>query len=174
LLILLAGSATKKAEEFLHQDKEYIATLKLGDNSTTDDIEGEISHISDEVPSRESVNEVIQGFLGEIRQRPPIYSAIKINGRRAYKLARKGVEVEMPERTVKIHEIEVLDYKYPELTIRTSVSSGTYIRSLAKDVGKELKTGAYLTALRRTKSGKFSLNDVDEKYQKVLERLVYL
>ena len=97
------------------------------------------------------VTEVLARFTGEVTQRPPIFSAIKINGQRAYKLARDGKEVEIPERTVTIHSLELIDYSYPSVTIRTHVSSGTYIRSLAVDIGAALGTGAYCRELRRTR-----------------------
>ncbi|MBQ3294087.1 tRNA pseudouridine(55) synthase, partial [Candidatus Saccharibacteria bacterium] len=100
-----------------------------------------------------------QSFVGEIEQRVPAFSAVKINGKRAYDLARKGVEVEMPMRKVKIYEIEILEYAWPVLKIRTKVSSGTYIRTLGEDIGEKLGTGAYLTNLRRTKIDKYSVED---------------
>ena len=101
----------------------------------------------------------LKNFIGKIKQTPPRYSAIKINGQRAYKLARKGQKFEIPSRQVEIYSIEILEYNYPELKIKTHVSSGTYIRALAEDIGKKLGTGAYLTALRRTKIGKYSIKD---------------
>ena len=105
------------------------------------------------------IGKICQSFVGEIEQTPPAFSAIKINGQRAYKLARKGEEVKIPARKVTIYSIEILSYKYPELKIRTHVSSGTYIRSLAEDIGKALGTGAYLTALRRTEIDKYKVED---------------
>ena len=138
-------------------DKTYEATIILGQTSTTGDPEGEMTPYLPEdtkapitPPSRQQLDTVLQHFIGEIRQRPPIFSAIKINGQRAYKLARDGKEVELPERTITIHSLEVLEYQYPRLVIRTWVSSGTYIRSLAVDIGTQLGTGAYCAALRRT------------------------
>ena len=138
-------------------DKTYEATIILGQTSTTGDPEGEITpYVPEDAempttpPSRQQLDKVLQHFIGEIRQRPPIFSAIKINGQRAYKLARDGKEVELPERTITIHSLEVLEYQYPRLVIRTRVSSGTYIRSLAVDIGRQLGTGAYCAALRRT------------------------
>ena len=159
LMIILAGKATKKSDEFLKKDKEYEATVYLGKTSTTGDIEGEITNVSDKVPTLDEVKEACGKFIGEINQTVPIFSAVKINGERAYKLARKGKEVEMPTRKVTIFSIEILDYTYPELKIRTHVSSGTYIRTLGEDIGKELKTGAYLTALRRTKIADYDIKD---------------
>ncbi len=159
LLIILAGRATKKSDEFLKKDKEYEATVYLGKTSTTGDIEGEITDVSDKIPTLEEVEKVCEKLTGEIEQTVPIFSAVKINGERAYKLARKGKEVEMPTRKVTIFSLEILDYTYPELKIRTHVSSGTYIRTLGEDIGKLLGTGAYLTALRRTKIADYSVAD---------------
>lgn len=159
LLIILAGKATKKSDEFLKKDKEYEATVYLGKTSTTGDIEGEISEVSDKVPTLDEVKKACEKFVGEIEQTVPIFSAVKINGERAYKLARKGKEIEMPTRKVTIFSLEILDYKYPELKIRTHVSSGTYIRTLGEDIGKTLGTGAYLTALRRTKIADYDVKD---------------
>ena len=149
LLIILLGDATKKAGEFLKLDKVYEATFRLGQTSTTGDPEGEITDVSDKVPTREEVEAVLRQFVGEITQIPPAYSAIKINGQRAYKLAREGKEVEVPERIVRVHSIELIDYTYPNLKIRTHVGSGTYIRTLGEDIGVQLGTGAYCSQLRR-------------------------
>ena len=159
LLIILAGKATKKSNEFLKKDKEYEATVFLGKNSTTGDIEGEIVDVSDKIPTEEEVRKACEKFVGEIEQTVPVFSAVKINGERAYKLARKGKEIEMPTRKVEIYSLDVLSYNYPELKIRTHVSSGTYIRTLGEDIGKTLETGAYLTALRRTKIADFDVKD---------------
>lgn len=151
LLILVTGKMTRKAMEYTKLDKVYEAEIVLGQESTTGDPEGEITNVSADVPSQEMVMEVLARFTGEVTQRPPIFSAIKINGQRAYKLARDGKEVEIPERTVTIHSLELIDYSYPSVTIRTHVSSGTYIRSLAVDIGAALGTGAYCRELRRTR-----------------------
>lgn len=208
LLILLSGKMTKKSNDFLKLDKEYIATLKLGFTSTTGDPEGEITEVisakhgetfpqeklSDspdfynisplENPVSEAnikdfseaehvvkmtpreyyprfaeITSVISHFVGTITQTPPKFSAIKINGQRAYKLARKNQDFKIPSRQVKIYSIDILQYHYPELTIKVHCSSGTYIRTLAEDIGKALNTGAYLTALRRTKIGKYDIKD---------------
>lgn len=159
LLIILAGRATKKSDEFLKKDKEYEATVFLGKTSSTGDVEGENTDVSDKVPTDDEVKKACEKFVGEIEQTVPIFSAVKINGERAYKLARKGKVVEMPTRKVTIYSIEIIDYKYPELKIRTHVSSGTYIRTLGEDIGKALGTGAYLTALRRTKIADYDVKD---------------
>ena len=153
LLVILLGDATKKAGEFLKLDKVYEATFRLGQTSTTGDPEGELTDVSDKVPTREEVEAALQQFIGEITQTPPAYSAIKINGQRAYKLAREGKEVEVPERMVRIYSIELTDYKYPNLKIRAHVGSGTYIRTLGEDIGVQLGTGAYCSELRRIRIG---------------------
>ena len=163
LLIILVGKATKRSNEFLKLDKEYIAEIRLGETSTTGDPEGEITKTfkggAEEIPSREKVEEVLEGFKGEILQRVPTYSAVKIHGERAYKLARKGKDFETPERKVRIYEIEVLEYEFPRLKIRAKVSSGTYIRTLGEDIGSKLGVGAYLTGLRRTRIDKYKIED---------------
>jgi len=157
LLVILLGDATKKATEFLKLDKVYEATIRLGQTSTTGDPEGEITDVSTRQPSQVEVEEALNKFVGEITQTPPIFSAIKVNGQRAYKLAHKGEEVEIPPRQVTIYSIELLDYAYPELNIRTHVSSGTYIRTLAEDIGVKLGVGAYCSNLRRTAINSFTL-----------------
>jgi tRNA pseudouridine55 synthase len=160
LMIILAGKATKRSNEFLKKDKVYEATVMLGKTSTTGDPEGEITENAVEsIPSREDVERAVQKFTGKIMQKVPAFSAVKINGERAYKLARKGQEVATPTREVEIYETKILDYNYPELKIRTHVSSGTYIRTLGEDIGTELGTGAYLTALRRTRTGDYDVKD---------------
>lgn len=159
LLILLSGKNTKRSNEFLKLDKEYEATVRLGAKSTTGDPKGEISVF--DVPESDfgEIKKVVQSFRGKIKQRVPNFSAVKINGQRAYKLAREGKEVEMPVREVEIFEIAILDYKWPELKIRCHVSSGTYIRTLGEDIGEKLGVSGYLIALRRTKVGKYKISD---------------
>ena len=164
LLILLTGKETKRSNEFLKLDKWYEATICLGKTSTTGDPEGEISETVTEIsssnpPDASNIQSVVAGFQGEIEQRVPQYSAVKINGQRAYKLAREGKQVEMPVRKVQIYSIEILDYKWPELKIRCHVSSGTYIRTLGEDIGAKLGVGGYLTELRRIKVGEYDIKD---------------
>lgn len=165
LLVILLGDATKKAGEFLKLDKVYEAEIYLGKTSTTGDPEGELTTAPQDLVaqgqslSKTEVEGVLRQFTGEIRQRPPIFSAIKINGQRAYKLARDGKEVEIPERTVTIHSLELLEYNYPLLKIRTHVGSGTYIRSLAVEIGEALGTGAYCHSLRRTAIDKWTISE---------------
>lgn len=158
LMILVIGKECKNAGHYTKLDKVYEATIRLGQTSTTGDPEGDITDISDKVPSLDDIHKVLESFRGDITQRPPIYSAIKIDGQRAYKLARDGQEVEIPLRQVTVHSLEVVDYTYPELKIRTHVSSGTYIRSLAEDIGKALGTGAYCTELRRTSISEWTID----------------
>ena len=159
LLILLAGKATKQAPTLTKLDKVYEATIRLGATSTTGDPEGEIT-LGNAQPdiSRAQVERVLGQFVGEIEQTPPAFSAIKINGQRAYKLARAGKTVELPLRKVTIYSLEILDYASPYLTIRTHVSSGTYIRTLAEDIGRALGCGAYTAALRRTKIADYDID----------------
>lgn len=159
LMILVYGKATKDAMTYTKLDKVYEATFVLGQVSSTGDPEGEITNVSTDVPTPEVLAAALDQFRGEIQQRPPIFSAIKINGQRAYKLARDGKEVEIPLRTVTIHSLELLEYIYPEVRIRTHVSSGTYIRSLASDIGEALGTGAYCTQLRRTAISDWQIED---------------
>ncbi len=160
LLILLANKATKLSNQFLKLDKWYEATICLGKTSTTGDPEGEITDQYVEViPTFEEVKTVVSKFVGKITQTVPVFSAVKINGQRAYQLARRGEEVSMPTRQIEIYAIEILSYNYPELVIRAHVSSGTYIRTLGEDIGKALGVGAYLTALRRTQVGNYQIEN---------------
>jgi tRNA pseudouridine55 synthase len=150
LMILVIGKECKNAGMYSKLDKVYEATFRLGQTSSTGDPEGDVVDVSERQPTRDEVEQSLAQFRGEITQTPPIFSAIKINGQRAYKLARGGQEVEIPTRQVQIHSLELVDYTYPHLTILTHVSSGTYIRSLAVDIGAVLGTGAYCVQLRRT------------------------
>jgi tRNA pseudouridine55 synthase len=162
LMILVIGKECKNAGHYTKLDKVYEATFRLGKASTTGDPEGEITAVSDLQPSLDQVKLVLEQFTGEISQRPPIFSAIKINGQRAYKLARNGEEVEIPLRTVNVYSLELIKYSYPNLTIRTHVSSGTYIRSLGVDIGDVLKTGAYCTDLRRLSISKWHVDEAQK------------
>lgn len=160
LLILLAGKATKKAPELTKKDKVYEATIRLGETSTTGDPEGEIVKTDAKLPTKDEIEKALRQFTGKIEQRPPAFSAIKINGQRAYKLARAGKDFEIPTRTIEIYELELVDYNEPELKIRTHVSSGTYIRTLAEDIGKALGCGAYCSELRRTKIADYDIAEL--------------
>ena len=157
LLVLLVGKEyTKRAGELSKLDKTYEVTMILGKTSTTGDPEGEIIAVSDVIPTLDQLTEAVGKFRGEIEQVPPAYSAIKVNGQRAYKLAREGKEVVIEPRKVTINSLDILAYNYPEVKLVANVSSGTYIRTLAEDIGKVLGTGAYTSALRRTEVGSFS------------------
>jgi len=159
LMILVIGKECKNAGAYSKLDKVYEATIRLGETSTTGDPEGVKSKVESREYKEEEIRAALERFTGEIEQTPPIFSAIKINGQRAYKLARKGEEVEIPVRKVTIHALELIDYSYPELTVRTHVSSGTYIRSLAVDIGTALGTGAYCSQLRRLKVADYDVAD---------------
>lgn len=160
LLVLVIGKEyTRRAGEFSKQDKIYEVELKLGEVSTTADAEGELTTVSAAIPTEIAVKEALDAFQGEIMQTPPIYSAMKVNGQRAYKLARAGKEVELEARPVTIHANTFTSYNYPTVSFTSHVSSGTYIRSLVEDIGKQLETGAYMTELRRTSIGDFNIAD---------------
>ncbi len=159
LIILVLGSYTKRAGEFSKMDKTYEVEISLGATSATGDKEGPITPKNKKVPPDNDVRAVLSTFEGEIKQTPHIHSAIKIGGQRAYKLARAGKKVKIEPRTIIIHSIKSIRYKYPKLSFETEVSSGTYIRSLAGDIGQRLGTGAYVSALRRTKVGQYDIKD---------------
>lgn len=159
LMIIVTGKECRNAMSYSKLDKEYEAVIRLGQTSSTGDPEGELTNVSDDIPTEEAIEAALDRFRGEITQTPPAFSAIKINGRRAYDLARKGEVVEMPQRQVTVHTLELLDYTYPDVRIRTHVSSGTYIRSLAEDIGTTLGTGAYCAELRRTIVGEWKIED---------------
>jgi tRNA pseudouridine55 synthase len=171
LLIIVVGSYCKRASEFSKFDKVYEVTMKLGETSTTGDNEGERSAISSSVPTKEALEAVLEHYTGDIMQTPPIYSAIKVNGQRAYKLAREGKEVKLEPRPVTIYTITDVEYTYPEVKLTTKVSSGTYIRSLVEDIGEKLGTGAYMSALRRTGVGNFKLADAQTMTSLQVENL---
>lgn len=163
LLIVLVGKEfTKRQDEFMKQDKEYEATLKLGKESTTGDPEGEIREAESAKGLSLGKDEVVlslQKFIGDIEQTPPVHSAIKINGERAYKKARRGEEFEIPKRKVTIYGLDLMEYKYPLVKFRVKCSSGTYIRTLGVDIADKLGTKGYLTELRRTKIGEYDIKD---------------
>jgi len=166
ILVLCTGKSTSKIETLQAEEKEYVATLKLGattpsyDLESTEDRQFETSHISKDI-----LVEVLKKFIGTIEQVPPDFSAIKIDGKRAYEYARKGISIEIKPKILEIKEIEVLSYSLPEVKLRIVCGKGTYIRALARDIGEALQSGAYLTGLRRTRVGNFSLEqaiDLDE------------
>ena len=153
LLIVATGNKCKLINQFVKSDKTYEATIRLGTTSTTGDPEGELHSVSSHQPAQHEVLQACQQFTGIITQTPPIYSAIKIAGQRAYNLARSGTEFTMPSRQITIYSLDILKYEYPDVQIVTTVSSGTYIRTLAEDIGRALQTGAYCIQLRRTAIG---------------------
>ncbi len=164
VLPVFIGSATRMAEYHLHDSKAYRAVARFGATSTTDDLEGELTPTGAYPPSREDVEAALGAFVGRIVQRPPAYSAVKVSGRRAYELARRGERPELRDREVEIHEIRIADWDAtspdaPCATLEVQCSAGTYVRALARDLGDRLGCGAYLAALTRTASGPFRLED---------------
>ncbi len=160
VMILCTGKATKRIEEFQYHTKEYVATLMLGATTPSFDLEHEIdATYPTEHITRELVEETLKHFVGTIEQVPPSFSACKVNGKRAYDLARKGRDVELKPKTLVIDEIELIRCDLPEITIRVVCSKGTYIRALARDIGEALHSGAHLTALERTRVGDVRLSD---------------
>ncbi len=157
LMIVLVGSYCKQASEFSKLNKSYDVEMKFGVSSTTGDEEGEKTYQACQQFSLEQVKKTLKAFLGESMQTPPIYSAIKINGQKAYNLARKGQKVELEPRKVTIYDIKLKDYSFPVLRFSVNVSSGTYIRSLVEDIARELGTLGYLTSLRRTVVGEYNI-----------------
>lgn len=160
VMILCTGKATKQIEDFQYQTKEYIASLCLGATTSSFDLEKEIdaTYPTDHI-TQELVEETLKHFVGTIEQIPPAFSACKVDGKRAYDLARKGKEVVLKAKTLVIDEIELLDYIMPEIKIRVVCSKGTYIRALARDIGEALQSGAHLTGLQRTRVGEVRLTD---------------
>lgn len=157
LMLMLFGRATKQAAQLVGLDKLYQAEITLGKTSSTGDREGELTMASSYKPLRAEIEAAIQSQTGSITQVPSQYSAIKVGGVRAYKLARAGKTIQMPARHVTVHSIELQSYTYPRLCLMANVSSGTYIRSLAQDVGVHVTTGAYLSQLRRLEIGPYNV-----------------
>lgn len=161
VLILCTGKATKRIEEFQGQTKEYTATLQLGATTASYDMEHEVNaSFPTERITRELINDTLPQFIGDIEQIPPTYSAVKVNGDRAYELRRAGEEVKLKPKHIHIDEIEVVDFDVEkmQLSLRVVCGKGTYIRALARDLGRALNSGAYLTALRRTRVGDFTID----------------
>jgi len=160
LVIVCTGKGTKRIDEYMGQVKEYICTVRLGATTPSFDLETEedekypFEHIT-----RELIDEKLKEFIGEIDQIPPLFSALRVDGERAYKKARKGEDFEMKSRKIVVHEIEVLNFDNPSLELRIVCGKGTYIRSMARDIGEALGSGGYLTALRRTSIGDFKVGD---------------
>lgn len=163
VMVLCTGKATKRIEELQYGIKEYIATLQLGATTPSFDLEHPIDQTyPTEHITRELIDETIKRFVGEIWQVPPAYSAVKIDGKRAFDYARKGQEIEIKPKLLVIDEIEILKFEDMQLTIRVVCSKGTYIRALARDIGEALNSGAHLTALQRTQVGEIRLEDCME------------
>lgn len=159
VLVVLLGPAVRLSEYVSASDKRYQATIELGGSTETYDAEGEVSQKSDEPVdvTEEEFSELLKGYIGEIEQVPPPFSAVKVKGKKAYEKARAGEEVELEPRMINVFSLEVLEWELPEVVIDVYCSSGTYVRSLAHDLGEALGVGAHLVGLRRTKSGQFTL-----------------
>lgn len=160
VMLVCTGRATKRIEELQAHTKEYVATLRLGATTPSYDLEHPIdaTYPTDHI-TRERVEEVLRGFVGNIQQVPPAFSACMVDGHRAYALARKGREVELQAKPVRIDELELLSCDLPDIRIRVVCSKGTYIRALARDIGQALESGAHLTALERTRVGSVRVED---------------
>ena len=171
LVVVCTGKWTKRIEEFMAQDKEYVADIHFGEVTSSFDLETmpegcyPVGHITEVF-----LEQVLDGFRGVIQQVPPVYSAIRVDGDRAYKKARKGGELEMPTREVVVEELDVLKFAMPDIQLRIACSKGTYIRSLANDIGRACGSGAYLSGLRRLRSGCFNVADAN----KMDELIVFL
>ena len=174
LMIICTGRATKKIDEFRDLNKEYIATFHIGKTTPSFDLETETDNkYPTEHITEDMVKDVLNGFLGEQKQLPPMYSAKQIDGKRAYEFARKGIQKDLIPVTVFFHEIELLSFDMPEVKIRLVCSKGTYIRSFARDFGIALKSGSYLSALERTAIGPYNVNNAFdlEKFQVYVEQM---
>ena len=160
VLVILVGPAVRLSEYVSASDKRYQAIIRMGGKTDTFDADGKMTQTNQPVNVTETqFEETLKTFIGEIEQTPPPYSAVKVQGRKAYEMARKGEEVDLEPRKITVHHLEVLEWAPPEVVIDVHCSSGTYVRSLANDLGEKLGCGAYLVGLRRTKSGRFSLRD---------------
>lgn len=173
VLIICTGRSTKDIERLQNGTKEYIATIRMGATTPSFDMETEIdAHYPWEHITEDMVREILPKFTGHIMQIPPVYSAVKVDGKRAYKYARKGKDVELKAKALIIEELELLQSTLPDLQLRIVCSKGTYIRALTRDIGEALGSGAYLTALCRTRVGDIELKDclsVDEAVKKISE-----
>lgn len=160
VLVILVGPAVRLSEYVSASDKRYQAIIRLGSTTDTFDADGRFTRQNQPINVTEGqFEEVLKTFVGEIEQTPPPYSAVKVQGRKAYELARQGEQVDLAPRKITVHHLEVLEWAPPEVVVDVHCSSGTYVRSLANDLGEKLGTGAYLVGLRRTKSGRFTLRD---------------
>ena len=160
VLLLCTGKATKRIEELQKHTKEYEAEITLGATTPSYDMEHPVdATFPYEHITREMVEDTLKQFIGDIAQRPPLFSACKVDGKRAYDLARKGSDMQLEPKQIRIDNIELLEYDLPKIRIRVTCGKGTYIRSLARDIGEALESGAYLSELTRTRVGEFKLTD---------------
>jgi len=160
LLILCTGKLTKQISNYQNLEKEYTGNMIIGKKRPSHDLETDVVETNDiSSITEQQVKDIISNYRGEIEQIPPMHSAIKINGKRLYLKARKGIEVPVKPRTIQIKEFQITEIDFPLIHFKVVCSKGTYIRSLVRDVGKDLKVGAYLNSLKRTRIGDFSLND---------------
>ncbi|OGV92917.1 tRNA pseudouridine(55) synthase TruB [Microgenomates group bacterium RIFCSPLOWO2_01_FULL_47_10] len=178
LVIAIGKESTTQISSLMLTEKEYVAEITLGANSTTDDSEGEKTQLSNyPIPQLTIIKQILTSFLGEIQQIPPLYSAIKVGGKRAYKSARKGQQVMLSPRSVIIKRISLISYSWPKLRIKVTCEKGVYIRSLARDIGKKLGTGGYISALDRTRVGNYtykssiSMADLEVKLPEIMKKL---
>ncbi|MDO8558490.1 MAG: tRNA pseudouridine(55) synthase TruB [bacterium] len=167
LLVLVGREMTRRQKEFMQFPKTYVATLKFGATSDTDDLTGRITELritNDELNSQSGIRNsvianVLNSFVGDIEQVPPAYSAVKLSGKKAYEIARKGGAPALKPKTVHIESIRIIRYEWPELEIEVVCGSGTYIRALARDIGEELHCGAYVEKLARTRIGPYTIEE---------------
>jgi tRNA pseudouridine55 synthase len=173
VLVVCVGGATRLIEFVQRMPKSYSGTFLLGRKSPTEDVEGEMVELPNApVPTLEQIAAAIPRFLGRIEQRPPVFSALKVKGRPAYKLARQGKQVELAARPIEIHRITVKSYHYPELTLEIDCGSGTYVRSLGRDLAESLGTAAVMSALVRTRIGDFSIENALNPYDLSSDNLI--
>lgn len=159
LVVAIGREFTKQLDELVQKEKEYVAKIKFGFTSTTDDEEGDKEEIKvTKQPTQDDIIKAVNKFIGDIKQMPPVYSSVKVGGRPAHRRVRKGEQVKLGERQVFIKSIEILGYDWPYLEVRVICGPGVYIRSLARDIGSELKVGGYLTSLVRTRVGEFTID----------------
>ena len=173
LLILCTGKMTKQIEQFMGQEKEYVGTISLGATTPSYDLETEINqYFPTEHIDKELLENTLSKFTGTIDQKPPVFSALKKGGKRLYEFAREGLNIDVPSRKVVIRNFEITQIKFPEIDFKVNCSKGTYIRSLVYDYGKSINSGAYLSALRRTKIGEFSIENAIqmEDFENLLEK----
>lgn len=174
LMIICTGKATKKIDAFRDLDKEYVATIHLGETTPSYDLETEINgEFSTDHINEELVMTALEGFIGEYQQIPPVHSAKMINGKRAYEFARKGVQKELNPVTVHFRELELLSFRLPDIEVRLLCSKGTYVRSFAMDLGKALGSGAFLSLLKRTAIGPYRLGNAYslEKFENFIKEM---